>query len=126
MNISTVESGCSQKAQESPGSDVTGYPSPFNTSKLGGFSHDEVEGAVNAVFRPSPVSPSPRRVGMGEMARVDDTTIGILQGSSRWKSSLSHIERVVQAEHVAPAGKADFVARTFKQRPGVVYAVRYG
>lgn len=124
MNASLVAPAISQEAEDGGG---TGHsPTVVNTSTQDSFSHDEVEGAINAVFGPSPVSPSPRRFTLGDMVRVNETTMGILQGSSRWKSSLSHVERVVQAECVASAAKADFVARTFRQRPGVVYAVRYG
>lgn len=100
-------------------------PPTANTSTLGSFSHDEIEDAVIAVFGSSPASPSLRRFSMGEMMEVDDITMAIIQGSSRWKGSISHIERVIQTERVASAAKADFVARTFRQRPGVVYAVRY-
>lgn len=101
------------------------HPPKANASTMGSFSQDEIEGAIIAVFGPSPVSPSPGRFFMEEIIKVDDITLGTLQGSSRWKSSISHIERVIQTERVASKAKVDFVARTFRHRPGFVYAVRY-
>eukprot|EP00903_Cladosiphon_okamuranus_P008103 g7811.t1 len=62
---------------------------------------------------------------MEDIKNVDTRSIGLLRASSRWKSSLSHIERIIEAERLSPANTAGFVARVFRQRPGAVYAVRY-
>ncbi|CAM9469092.1 unnamed protein product, partial [Ectocarpus sp. 12 AP-2014] len=95
------------------------------TSTLGSLSENDFEGVVGAVFGSSPIVPSPRRFSMEDMVKVDEKSLGLLQVSSLWKSSLPHIKRVVETERLASTENANFVARTFRQRPGVVYAVRY-
>lgn len=101
------------------------YGPTDDTSTLGTLTENDFEGVVGAVFASSPIAPSPRRFSMEDMVRVDDQSLGLLQVSSLWKSSLPHIKRVVETERLASTEKANFVARTFRQRPGVVYAVRY-
>lgn len=93
------------------------------TSTLTSFTEDEVEVAVNAVFGASFSTPS-RRFAMEDILKVDARSIGLLKASSRWKSSLSHIERIIENERASPSNAAGFVARTFRRRPGAVYAVR--
>ncbi|CAM9821749.1 unnamed protein product, partial [Scytosiphon promiscuus] len=96
-----------------------------NASTLESFGHDEVEGVVHAVFGSRACHSRPHRFPMEGMVRVDDRSMGLLRASSLWKSSLPHIERVLEKERLSSAEKCDFVARTFRQRPSVVYAVRY-
>lgn len=91
-------------------------------STLASFTEEEIESTVNAVFG-APLS-TPRRFAMEDILKVDDRSIGLLQVSSRWKGSLPHIERIIDTERVTPTNLAGFVARTFRQRPGAVYAVR--
>lgn len=93
------------------------------TSMLASVTEDEVESAVSAVFGASSSTP-PRRFDMEDMLKVNHKGIGLLQDSSRWKDSLPHIERIIETERETPTNAAGFVARTFRQRPGVVYAVR--
>lgn len=93
-------------------------------STLESFDQDAVEGVVNGVFGSNPFQPPPRRFAMENLVRVDDGSMGLLQASSLWKESLAHIERIVERERLLSAERSDFVARTFRQRPGVVYAVR--
>lgn len=94
------------------------------TSTLTSFTEDEVECAVNAVFGAS-CPTLPRRFAMEDILKVDNRSIGLLHASSRWKGLLPHIERIIEAEGMTPTTtNAGFVARAFRQRPGVVYAVR--
>lgn len=94
------------------------------TSTLTSFTEDDVECAVNAVFGAASSTP-PRRFAMEDILKVDDRSIGLLQASSRWKGLLPHIEHIIKNEGMSHAtNSAGFVARTFRQRPGVVYAVR--
>lgn len=93
------------------------------TSVLTNFTEDAVESTVSAVFGASS-STTPRRFAMEDLLKVDTRSIGLLQASPRWKGALSHIERIIEAERMSLAKAAGFVARTFKQRPGAVYAVR--
>ena len=93
------------------------------TSMLTSLTEDEVERAVNAVFGASSAMP-PRRFALEDILKVDSKSIGLLQASSRWKGALPHIERIIEAEGMAPANNTGFVARMFRQRPGVIYAVR--
>lgn len=99
---------------------IKGHP---HTSTPASFTEDEVDRTVNTVFRASP-SVQPRRFAMEDILKVDHKSIELLQASSRWKRSLPHIERIIETERATPSTTASFVARTFRQRPGVVYAVR--
>lgn len=95
-----------------------------DTSMLESFEHDDVEGVVNAIFGSCAFQSRPRRFAMEDIVKVDHKSMSLLQASSLWKGSVPHIERVVEKERLLSAEKSDFVARTFRQRPSVVYAVR--
>lgn len=92
-------------------------------STLASFTEDDVESAVHAVFGASSSTP-PRRFDIEDILRVDHRSIGLLHASPRWKGSLPHIDRIIEAEGLTSMNGAGFVARTLRQRPGVVYAVR--
>ena len=90
-----------------------------------GFSEDEIERTVDAVFGTSSGSPSPPRFAMEDIHAVDDHTIDFLKTSSYWKYLLPHIERVIETERTASTDTAGFVARVHKQRRDV-FAIRCG
>lgn len=96
-----------------------------DTPTLGGLSYDDVEVVVDEVLGSNWVSPRrPRRFAMDDIIGVDDKDVAMLQASSLRRAFLPHIKRVVETERTSAAANASFVARKFKQRPGVVYSVR--
>ena len=89
------------------------------------LSTEDIEATVHGILDSSRVSPQPRRFAMENMVRVDDEIMGVLRASPLSKDTLSHVERIVETEDISTAAaKGSFAARVFRQRPGVVYAVR--
>lgn len=87
----------------------------------------DVDIVVDDILGSSEVWPKPRRLSMHDMVQVGEANKVLLRASPAWKVVLPHIERIDEMERrgaSSEATPASFVARTFRQRPGVVYAVR--
>lgn len=97
-----------------------------STLEVSVLSAEDIEVTVHGVLDSSLVSPQPRRFAMENMIRVDDEIVDFLRASPLSEDTLSHVEHIVEMEdtYVAAAAKGSFAARVFRQRPGVVYAVR--
>lgn len=97
----------------------------------GKLSRPDVENVVHEILGSSQAWPKPRRVSMHDMVKVDEASRVLLRASPVWKVLLPHVERIDEMERGGAASSeatapANFVARTFLQRPEIVYAVRYG
>lgn len=112
-----------QSGQDGDGGGAGGHAA-VGSSTLGVLSNNDLEAVVHDILGSLRISPRPRRFEMDDMVEVDGNSIAVLKASPVWKAFLPHIERIVEAERTFTATKAGFAARTFKQRPGVVYAVR--
>lgn len=87
----------------------------------------DVENVVDEIIGSSEVWPKPRRFSMHDMVQVGEANKVLLRASPVWKVVLPHVERIDELERRGASSKAtpaNFVARTFRQRPEVVYAVR--
>lgn len=90
----------------------------------GVLSNEDVKQAVDKAIASCGTSPEPSLFAMEDMEVVGETTFSLLRSSPVLNVLLPHIKRVVEAEHVSSA-RGGFVARTFRGRPGSVYAVRW-
>lgn len=96
-----------------------------STLEVSVLSAEDIEATVHGALGSSLVSPQPRRFAMENMVRVDDEIMDFLRASPLSEDTLSHVEHIVETEDTSAAGaKGSFAARVFRQRPGVVYAVR--
>lgn len=93
----------------------------------GVLSAQDVEVTVHEILDSTPgVSPQPPpRYAMENMVSVDDEIMDVLRAFPLSEDTLSHVEHVVEMENTScAAAKGSFAARVFRQRPGVIYAVR--
>ena len=68
----------------------------------------------------------PPQVEMDEILEVDKRSIGLMRASFFGRTLLPHVERTMKAEHdPAITERPSFVARTLREHPGVVHAVRW-
>lgn len=88
------------------------------------LSEKDIDAAILDTLRSSQEPLDLRRVDVGDMTEVDEQTMTSLQASPTRKFWVPHVKRIVEEERVRTRSKANFVARSFKQQPGVVYAVR--
>lgn len=96
----------------------------IDASMLEVLSAEDVVATVRDILDSSLVSPQPCRFVMENIVRVDDELMNVLRASSLSEDTLSHVEHIVETEDTSAGAKGSFAARVFRQRPGVVYAVR--
>lgn len=128
MDALRKASSCIGQAEDEDDGGAAEARTAIDESTLGVLSDEDIEGAVHDILGSSlRVSPRPPRLAMENMVEVDEDIMSFLGASGISEDTLSYVEHIVETENISAAATAkggSFAARVFRQRPGVVYAVR--